>query len=840
MWFQGRSRQAIKELLAQSRIKLVYDRITQTRYTIFYFLLSGFTCVLLCALQGVILADNMQGVDVLTKVVDEAGPAPHITILKYGQLQVCESIPGQKDDGCMVLWLDDAPLVRRRSAKFLRRQTAPSEIDSESSDDEGVESSEDESSDDEAQSDDEDEEEDEEASVTTTTTVVNGVTSTISVTRTATSTSPSSTVTTTSTSVSISSTAAPSSTMTVSFPTPGPPAPPGGRTLGNGINLSQSANSPHTMQCIYALSWLEEVLHDGEREDVATLLFQIWTFGLGLVAILNESIPHLGAAFFSHVLAAAWSSTRIQGARSLASFYRQTIVRGPCANSDLLGNWWELRLAHTVPVVVFNILGVFTLGFLSWKLLCVYSSATFSRVGPTLSVQRVYRLVLLFSAGLQVASFFIAASVGLWIAKAAHGSFRALASHGNLYLGAFIVMLLATIPWMFFGWICVRKECKIRFSAFIGLSALMIGISSAMFSSNLYRTIFSSWRFFAVVTVTAFILLALTAFAGIACFFNFGRGLAHYLQVQQALAGSDFTPVYFPRDANASEFSSEKDYERYPESPNFNPTRGQDPYTGFHKSSEKDLEWNLPSRPASSVQYGPGVGTVASTTTPATPIITSPSPVLVAPPRLHDGLTAPRDRSNDPNLRSVWSADTPSSYSYPTPLPNFPSNPTSPALLSTPELIAQMPMPPHAGASSLQASSKVARNDVLSGLSGISSSFRSLAALPALPPIVTTTESFMVEKGSPATHRPTSVSSVSSSGSSPTRSLKASPFPATSVRAGLPARPNQGKSLSDVLQNPFADRHASVMSEGTVILEAPSRNLFVTNGLATPGSVSRA
>ncbi|KAJ2932080.1 hypothetical protein H1R20_g5012, partial [Candolleomyces eurysporus] len=159
----------------------------------------------------------------------------------------------------------------------------------------------------------------------------------------------------------------------------------------------------------------------------------------------------------------------------------------------------------------------------------------------------MYKLVLFFSVGLHLASFFTLVSATLWIAKIVRGSYAVFAEHRTLYLIGFVVVLVAEIPWLFYGWICVRKECKIRFGVFLFLSAVLIAISSVLFSSNLYRCIFTSWSFFATVTVTAFVLLVLTAAMGVLCYFNYGKGLAHYLKVTDALEGSDFTPVYFPR-----------------------------------------------------------------------------------------------------------------------------------------------------------------------------------------------------------------------------------------------------------------------------------------------------
>lgn len=70
---------------------------------------------------------------------------------------------------------------------------------------------------------------------------------------------------------------------------------------------------------------------------------------------------------------------------------------------------------------------------------------------PSSNVPRA-QLVLFFSVALQLASFFAAVSIGLWIAKAGHGSWKSLAEHGNVYLAAFIVMLLVSgiETWMVF------------------------------------------------------------------------------------------------------------------------------------------------------------------------------------------------------------------------------------------------------------------------------------------------------------------------------------------------------------------------------------------------------
>jgi hypothetical protein len=54
----------------------------------------------------------------------------------------------------------------------------------------------------------------------------------------------------------------------------------------------------------------------------------------------------------------------------------------------------------------------------------------------------MYKLVLFFSVGLQLAAFFTLVSVTLWIAKIVHGSFAIFAEHRTLYLVGFVVVLV--------------------------------------------------------------------------------------------------------------------------------------------------------------------------------------------------------------------------------------------------------------------------------------------------------------------------------------------------------------------------------------------------------------
>lgn len=177
--------------------------------------------------------------------------------------------------------------LQSRTRRSRIRRQAPAEVEEESDDEEGGVSSDDDeggvSSDDEGESSDEEGEEEEEEEEENENAGTGG-----SATATSSSTSPTSTVTSSTTpsgSTSITVTSSSGATSVIVAPAPTATGIPNPNSPLNGISLNQATNSPHSMRCIYSISWLEETLHDSQREDAATMFFQVWLFGLSLVAV---------------------------------------------------------------------------------------------------------------------------------------------------------------------------------------------------------------------------------------------------------------------------------------------------------------------------------------------------------------------------------------------------------------------------------------------------------------------------------------------------------------------------------------------------------------------------
>ncbi|KAG6908705.1 hypothetical protein DXG01_003638 [Tephrocybe rancida] len=483
------TRQRLKQALWWTRIKLVYSRITLTRFTTLYFFFALFNCIILVVLQGVAYADNSKAVHIIEGLLSESSVifTQGLPVFNQGLLQICDEVPGQPGANCTTVassinaTKNGYSLVRRDghpkiySRVFIKTSFAKDEDEDEDEEDDGEHN------------------QDKPKPITSSDNI--------------------------------------------------PPATSSG--VGYAPSNAGSEFAISTVPCAQAMTWLDDVLQDEKREDIVTLFFNIWLLSLAIVTILNESLPHLGASLVGHTLGTAWAAFRIGSHERLQHRYEDIIVHNTC-EFDFLESWWDSRRAHTVPILVFNVVALVAMALLSWKL---------------------FKIVLVFSASLQLTAFFSLASTSIWIDHICFKTIMNKASHTQLYLAAFVVTLLVRfeyetfmrldlwaffiqllLPWLGLGWVSVRKEGRRRFLAFSVISIFLVAVSSLMFFSDLYRFIFVTWPFFATLTVTAFILIVTTALLGVWCRLNFGRGLSHYLQASDALEGVDFTPVSFSMD----------------------------------------------------------------------------------------------------------------------------------------------------------------------------------------------------------------------------------------------------------------------------------------------------
>lgn len=89
-------------------------------------------------------------------------------------------------------------------------------------------------------------------------------------------------------------------------------------------------------------------IHNTKREDVTFMAFQIWVMGMSVIALMNESIPHIFAVLITHVLATTWSGFQISNTRQFSQNFQQTTRNADSCNVNLLPGYWSQRNAAEV------------------------------------------------------------------------------------------------------------------------------------------------------------------------------------------------------------------------------------------------------------------------------------------------------------------------------------------------------------------------------------------------------------------------------------------------------------------------------------------------------------
>jgi len=208
-------------------------------------------------------------------------------------------------------------------------------------------------------------------------------------------------------------------------------------------------------------------------------------------------------------------------------------------------------------LVTLNSLALLIGIILSWRLLKAFGWRTFKRMGASMKIRTQYRAILILSVTIQLALFFIVASVGLWLDQLINGVASQITRDKVLYQVMAALVLALLIPWLALGWNSVRKEQRILMAVFLGMSTLYLTSWGVMFVSATFRWTFIEWRFFSLMT-SASVLLAWSALiTGIVCRLGFGTGLPEHLNETRHTEDEDalFTP--YMRD-DVSEISTEK------------------------------------------------------------------------------------------------------------------------------------------------------------------------------------------------------------------------------------------------------------------------------------------
>ena len=134
-------------------------------------------------------------------------------------------------------------------------------------------------------------------------------------------------------------------------------------------------------------------------------------------------------------------------------------------------------------------------------------SLTVGLSGASLEINRIYKVILTFSIGLQLAFFCVIASMGLWVDFLMTTDEGQLSKNGDVYKVITILMCIVCatlrlvndsrltssqlmVPWMYLGWTSVRRENKILMRVFVPVSLVLLDSWGGIFVSGTFRRTF--------------------------------------------------------------------------------------------------------------------------------------------------------------------------------------------------------------------------------------------------------------------------------------------------------------------------------------------------------------
>ncbi|KAG2117923.1 uncharacterized protein F5147DRAFT_669139 [Suillus discolor] len=533
-----------------SKIKLLWDRITLSRTTTFYFIFSILHCVLQIIFQGQAFRTNVGAAEFLASITRQGDTTDSSAFYVLGSdLRLCDSIPADlSTSSCQVIWngmtvgdnsLTSANALAPMITTSYSTGTSSSMISTLVASSGSKVSTSSMSS-----------------SYSAMSSFITSARPTITATSSSTAfTNPvSSSHTTTSSAIASSATNKQLNRRNLVQDIQAVEINGTSQVIVNGYGWNNQV-AVLDQQCLWALNYPVQILQQTEREDLTFVAFQIWVLGMSIVAILNESVPHTIATLLTHMLATGWAGYQIFNTAQFHGDFSRLSTNGACNPINLLPSYWKSRFVAEIASLVLNAVALLVSSFLSWKLAKLFGWQTFKRVGASIVISRVYKFVLVLSIVIQISLFFMVVSISLWLDQLCNGNIGRLDTSPE-FKPLLIVTLILLLPWLTAGWHGVRRELKIPMLVFLALSVGYLAGWAAMFDSSAFRWTFMTWTFFGVMTSSSVFLTLVAFILGIICRINFGKGLIRYLNADEPIP-EDFVPVNYGDDLEKVAFQTD-------------------------------------------------------------------------------------------------------------------------------------------------------------------------------------------------------------------------------------------------------------------------------------------
>ncbi|KAG8834302.1 hypothetical protein FRC17_009210 [Serendipita sp. 399] len=236
----------------------------------------------------------------------------------------------------------------------------------------------------------------------------------------------------------------------------------------NSTSDKQGQNSTFkaTDTCLQALSWPIQMIHQKQREDVVFIVLQVWVFGLGVAAVINNSVPHVLATVIGHLSIIVWTSIQLINVFAFQQGYEKLIKGannsqhlgflgkpGACDKQDPIPHYFQPQILSHLLLLGWNAFGFIGFLFFAYKLRCSFAWSTFKRIGASIMIERLYRMALMHLLFLQITLYFVIVSVALWIDQLHFGVIGNKTQKKGLDLLFFAAIETAAILFIFISFV---------------------------------------------------------------------------------------------------------------------------------------------------------------------------------------------------------------------------------------------------------------------------------------------------------------------------------------------------------------------------------------------------
>jgi hypothetical protein len=333
--------------------------------------------------------------------------------------------------------------------------------------------------------------------------------------------------------------------------------PPEQKVIFEGAEGAGQVNMSDT--CTSMLLYPSQHFQNNRREDIAFVALQFWLFGMTIIAMLNDSVPHVLTVLITRVTLTAWAIYALWRTEWQQAVFGQMIeTPGTACSLALFSQYFSTRVMYEIFDIILNCTALGISIFLSWTLLRTYNAEVFAYVGAPKEITKLYKYFLALQVCLQLEVFVLITAAALWADQLFNSYIKVISAHTSVYEAVIIFYAIVLVPWLLMAWYGIRYEKRLVTIAFIFAGFLFLLGSLLMLDSQVYRWTFYAWPCFGCFVTASLALLVATIILGVVCLRNFEKGLAQYLYAEANLASSNFAPEVFTRDVESTYIDEEK------------------------------------------------------------------------------------------------------------------------------------------------------------------------------------------------------------------------------------------------------------------------------------------